>query len=385
MNAAPTSLQTEVDGQYLTRVMQSRRRRRRTLVTGVVVVLAVAGIGFALINPFHYGAKTKTTKPTMPTGLATVTLGTLTARTSVSGTLSYAGSYQAVNQATGPYTMLPSTGQVIKQGKVLYTVNGKPVAFLRGSSTPMYRDLKEKMTGPDVKELNSALIAAGYASSDYLSESSSTYNWATADGVKQLQKYMGVKQDGKLLKDQVVFIGAAAIRITEVPAQLGTPAAPGAVVLKGSSTSREVNVDVDASLQPRLHTGEKVTITLPTMKTTDGTVSWVGTVAKKSASGGPTTIPLAIKPSNPEVTGSLDQAPVSVSITTQSVDNALMVPVNALLALLGGGYGVEVVDAGTGAHHILPVELGLFDDTAGTVQISGNGLAAGQRVLVPTS
>jgi hypothetical protein len=61
-----------------------------------------------------------------------------------------------------------------------------------------------------------------------------------------------------------------------------------------------------------------------------------------------------------------------------------MVPVNALLALLGGGYGVEVVDA-SGVHKLTPVELGLFDDTAGTVQITGNALAAGQKVVVPTT
>jgi hypothetical protein len=31
----------------------------------------------------------------------------------------------------------------------------------------------------------------------------------------------------------------------------------------------------------------------------------------------------------------------------------------------------------------VPVTLGLFDDAAGLVQVSGSGLAAGQRVVVP--
>ena len=38
-----------------------------------------------------------------------------------------------------------------------------------------------------------------------------------------------------------------------------------------------------------------------------------------------------------------------------------------------------------GAHHLVPVQLGLFDDDAGLVQVTGSGLAAGQRVVVPAS
>jgi hypothetical protein len=34
-------------------------------------------------------------------------------------------------------------------------------------------------------------------------------------------------------------------------------------------------------------------------------------------------------------------------------------------------------------HHLVPVRLGLFDDAAGMVAVSGPGLKAGQRVVVP--
>jgi hypothetical protein len=33
----------------------------------------------------------------------------------------------------------------------------------------------------------------------------------------------------------------------------------------------------------------------------------------------------------------------------------------------------------------VPVRLGLFDDAAGLVQVTGPGLAAGQRIVVPAS
>jgi hypothetical protein len=75
---------------------------------------------------------------------------------------------------------------------------------------------------------------------------------------------------------------------------------------------------------------------------------------------------------------------VQVSITTASVENALVVPVNALLALAGGGYAVETVDA-AGAHQLVAVGLGLFDDSQGLVEVTDTKLVAGQHVVVPAS
>jgi hypothetical protein len=71
-------------------------------------------------------------------------------------------------------------------------------------------------------------------------------------------------------------------------------------------------------------------------------------------------------------------------VITATARNALVVPVNALLALASGGYAVEVV-AADGVHHLVAVQLGLFDDAAGLVQVTGAGLAVGQRVVVPAS
>ena len=66
---------------------------------------------------------------------------------------------------------------------------------------------------------------------------------------------------------------------------------------------------------------------------------------------------------HPKAAGKLNQAPVTVTITTGSVSNALTVPVNALLAQPGGKYAVEVT--GPGGHHLVNVTPGMFDDAAG--------------------
>jgi hypothetical protein len=92
-----------------------------------------------------------------------------------------------------------------------------------------------------------------------------------------------------------------------------------------------------------------------------------------------------VTPSDPRATGTWDQAPVQVGITTDSVPDALVVPITALLAQSGGGYAVEVAGAGTNNNHLIPVSLGLFDDADGLVQVTGPGLAAGQQVVVPST
>jgi multidrug efflux pump subunit AcrA (membrane-fusion protein) len=108
-------------------------------------------------------------------------------------------------------------------------------------------------------------------------------------------------------------------------------------------------------------------------------VSSVGKVAKGSGSSATITVLVAL--TNPKAARGLDQAPVTVAITTASVNNVLVVPVAALLSQPKGGYEVEVT--GAGGHHLVPVQVGLFDDAAGLVQVSGAGLAAGQHVVVP--
>ncbi|MFC5754124.1 peptidoglycan-binding protein [Actinomadura rugatobispora] len=381
MNALPTSLQNDADKPVEPSAAQ-RRRRRRVVLPAVVVVVAGLGIAYVITGPLDDG-KAGDTGSVAPTGTATITKGRLSARTSVNGTLSFAGSYQAINQGSGTYTKLPKTGRVYRQGEVLYRVDGKPVIFLEGASSPFYRDLKRGLSGTDVRQLNAALVALGHTAGGYLDPRSKYFGWATEDALQDLQDDLGLDDTGTLTRRQAVFLPKDKVRITSVPVTSGTAAKAGEVVVKAGSTERTVTVAVDAAMQSQVKEGDNVTITLPNMKSTPGVVTSVGTVAKKTSTGG-ATITVRIRPTDEKATGTLDQAPVGVSIVTESVEDVLAVPVNALLALLNGGYGVELVEA-NGARRIVPVTLGLFDNTSGTVQVSGKDLAAGRRVVVPAS
>jgi hypothetical protein len=361
----------------------SPRRQRWILV--VVVLVLVAGVVVGVVASSGSPRSSGVADNTAGTSLATVREGPLTSQTQVNATLGYAGSYNVVNQAQGTVTSLPAVGQIVQQGQVLYEVSGKPVVLLIGS-VPAYRDLNEGLTGADVAELNFDLVALGDATKSELDPTSDDYSSATAAAVERLQGKLGLTETGSLTLGQAVFLPSG-FRVTTIPSSVvvGGPANSGSPILQGTSTSRVVTIDLDAAQQSELKVGDAVTITLPDNSTTPGVVSSVGNVASSSSgsNSGPT-ITVEVTPTDPSATGELDQAPVEVSITTGSVPNALSVPVTALLALSSGGYAVEVVN-GKGVHTLIPVTTGLFDDATGTVQVSGPGLAAGQRVVVPSS
>jgi Putative peptidoglycan binding domain len=358
------------------------RRRWRGAVAGVVAGVVVAGTVVIVVWPF--GGRSSAGSGSVglyQTATGTVTQGTLTSRIAVDATLGDAGSYNLVNRVQGTYTAVPAVGQVLRQGQVLYEVNQSPVVLLYGQ-VPAYRDLSEGTTGADVRQLNGDLVALGYATAAELDPSSDYFSAETAYAVEQLQAHLGVSQTGSVSLGQVVFLPSA-IRVTAVPAFVGAPTGPGSPALTASSTIPQVTIDLDAAEQSYVQAGDGVTITLPDLQTTPGVVTSVGTVASAASpgSGSPgATIPVQAKMLDPAAAGRLDQAPVQVSITTASVPDALAVPVTALLATTSGGYQLEVAGPGR-RDRFVPVSLGLFDDAAGLVQVTGRGLVAGQKVV----
>ena len=370
-----------------------RRPRRRSLLTVSALVVAGAAIAVVVANPFagNGGTPGGLADNADPTSVTTVSQGDITSQTQVSGTLGYAGSYTVVNQQQGTITWLPAVGQIVTEGHVLYGVSEDPIVLLYGT-TPAFRTLSEGATdsatsGPDVAELNYDLVALGYLTSADIAAEPSDFTAYTKAGVEELQAALGIPQNGVFTLGQVVFLPSAA-RITAVGqnAVIGGMAQPGSQILTASSTNRVVTIDLNPDQQGDVAVGDKVTITLPNGQNTTGTVTSVGTVATNSGGNGNSspTITVLVTPDNPSAAGNLDQAPVQISITQGSAKNAFIVPVDALLPLSTGGYALEVIGA-HGAHTLEPVNLGLFDDANEQVQVSGPGVHAGQRIVIPAT
>lgn len=360
---------------------------RRRLAAGLAVACVAAVAVLLIARPFRSQARDPGSANRVTTSFATVEQRSLSSQAQVSGTLGYSGSYALVNRASGTYTWLPRTGAIVEPGQVLYRVDSKPVVLLRGH-TPAYRALSSGMSGADVQQLNASLVELGYATHAQLDPASDDFGWATRYALERLQRQLGVTETGSLALGAAVFLPRAA-RITSVTATLGGSAAPGPMG-RATSTLREVVVALEADRQGAIRAGDRVDITLADNRVTRGVVSRVGRVATaSSADEGATpgsdaapTVNVYVRPRHPRATGHLDQAPVQVAITTSTVHHALVVPVTALLAR-PSGYAVEV--AGTaGRRRLVPVQLGLFDDANGLVQVTG-ALRGGQRVVVPAT
>jgi hypothetical protein len=378
-----------------------RRTRGWVLVLGVVVVVA-AGLGGADAAGVFGSAKPTVSSGGYATGTAAVRRGSLTEQMQEDGTLGDAGSYTVIvpgsssagpgspGQASLTFTWLPAAGQVIRQGQQVYQVSGTPVVLLYGD-VPSYRDLAGGMTGADVTELNTDLVTLGYATAAALGPAAGWdyFSGETAYALGLLQAHLGLTVTGTLPLGQAVFLPGA-IQVTGLGTGVlpGAAAASGAVVLTGSSLTPVVTADLDASLQTEVSAGTRVLVTLPDGAVTRGVISQISTASAAASASSPgnsggsgaPTITVVVSLTDPAAAGSLNQAPVEVTFTTGSVSNVLIVPVDALLAQPGGGYAVEVT--GPHGHHLVSVTPGLFDDAAGTVQVTGN-LTPGQRVVVP--
>ena len=351
----------------------------------VVVVLVAAGVaGAALAGVFRSSRSPAGATSAYRTSTAVVTRRTLVSQTTLNATLEYAGSFTVTGKGSGTLTWLPPLGRVIRQGGVLWRVdNAVPVILLYGK-VPLWRALAEGVTGQDVAQLNHDLVALGYANrADITALGWDYFGWDTKYALQQLQLAVGMTTaagtaTGSLALGQAVF-EPSALRVTTLTGSLGNPALGG--IFTATGARQVVVISLDASQQGEVKAGDTVSVTLPDGSTTAGVISSVGKVATTSASGSATvTVDVTLK--HPPVARRWSQAPVTVTITTGRAPDVLVVPVNALLATTSGRYTVEVAGAG-GRHHLVKVTTGVFDDAAGLVQVSGSGLHAGQRVVVP--
>jgi hypothetical protein len=373
----------EVAAQYTRR----RHRPRGGWVTLGIVIAVAAGPVLAWRAGAFSPAASSGTGRGMPAPTTTaVTWQDLSATTPVAATLGYADSYLVTGQGGGTLTWLPPTGRVIRQGQALYrTGNGSPVVLLYGS-VPDWRNLVEGVTGADVSQLNHDLVELGYADhTDITAVGWDYYSQETAYAVQRLEERLGVIfPPGSLSLGQVVF-EPQALRVSRVTGSLGAPAS--GPVLAATSDRHVVTIPLDAADQSEVRAGDTVTVTLPDGTTAPGVISSVGTVATTTSGQGgnpSTTIPVQATLTDPRAAGTLDQAPVTVNITTGSSPGpVLAVPVTALVAQSPGGYAVEVTGPGN-TRRWVPVRPGMFDDAAGLVQVTGN-LTPGQHVVVAAS
>ena len=362
-------------------------------------VLLLAGAGWAgystdvlRTHPAHAATRA------VATGRALVVRTDVRQQTTVTGTLGYQGSYPVIaptsaaagtgtgSGSAGMITWLPPAGARITRGEPVYAVNGQSVLLFYGPR-PAWRDLGPGVMGPDVRQLNRNLAALGYGAG----LGGDQFDLATEQAVELWQQATGLPVTGTVPLGQIVFLPGPLL-VSQQVAAVGGPVPNGTAIVAGTSATPDVQIPLDPSLAPAVLAGNRVLVTLPDGTTDPGIITQVSRVAQNPASGPQNqpgsqqqpTVPVTVRLLR-GARGSFDQAQVQVAITSAEARHVLAVPITALLALPGGRDAVVVLGGGAGGTpgRTVPVRTGLFDETAGAVEVSGPGLAAGQYVEVP--
>jgi peptidoglycan hydrolase-like protein with peptidoglycan-binding domain len=356
-----------------------RKRGRRAYIVAAGVLAVAVGGGTAAYVLQGGDDKGTAGQNALPTAIAPITRGDVVDTESVDGKLTYADERSLPAGASGVVTWVPDEGVTIKRGKTLLRVGDKPVVLMYGS-LPLYRTLSEGVSdGRDVKQLERNLRDLGYGDDLTVDDE---FTSATAQAIEDWQDDMGLSETGSIDASQVVF-QPSAVRVNELKVKVGDHTSAGGPAMTVTGTERVVHVDLDATKQQLAKKGAAATIELPDGKRAQGRIVKVGTVAKASGSDSDqdkSTINVDISMSSSGADG-LDQAPVTVDLESERSKNVLSVPVEALLALREGGFGVEVVEGATS--RVVRVQTGTYG--GGRVEITGAGLREGMKVGVAGS
>ncbi|MEJ8643904.1 peptidoglycan-binding protein [Streptomyces sp. MS1.HAVA.3] len=368
-------------------------KRANWLLGSLAAVLAVSGGGYAVMaQPQRDGGGQERRTAGLPPATAPVQRGDLSSGLQVEGTLGYAQERKLNAGGPGVLTWIAGEGAAVERDGKLYEVNGRVVRLMYGS-TPMYRPLKAGDKGEDVKQLKRNLQALGYGNG--LDPEDGVFTAGTATAVKRWQKAHKAAETGEVGKEDIAFASGPQ-RVRKNDAVVGDEAAPGKPVLTVTGTERIVRFRMDAAKAGAAKAGGQVTVRLPGGAGATGKIDSVGGAGGAdgqgdaggagggSGGGGAggdkkAKVEVAVTFDKPAEINAPDQSPVTVGLTGETRKGVLSVPVNALLALAGGGFGVQVVEDGRARE--VKVELGMFGN--GRVEVTGDALKEGMQVGIP--
>ena len=256
-------------------------------------------------------------------------------------------------------------------------------------STAVYRTMTVGLEGDDVRQLEENLADLGYADREGFSVDG-VFDDATAAAVSDWQRATGQDPDGMVGVADIVFV-VGPVRIgswsqgVEVGQQLAVGASLASLTVIEApvdgrmSTTQRVVALVPLSDRDLVSEGITVNVELPDGTDIGGVVAAINPSPVFDDQTGENAVEVTILLAEP-VSEVWIGATTDVEITETLIEDALVVPATALLALVEGGYAVEVVTE-DGSVRLVGVETGLFVD--GDVEVRSPELTAGTSVVVP--
>jgi len=238
----------------------------------------------------------------------------------------------------------------------------------------------DSVYGIDVHQLEQALVDMGY-NADGALDADGYYTIETNQAVLDFQAETGLDTDGIIHLGEVIFLPGE-VRITAQLATKGSSIGQGTPILGISLSEKVVYMALPADDQGALVAGDAVLVEMPDNSEVPAAVVFVSQTAIPAQNEwDPATFEVRIELNDPSVAAGLDEAPVDVIVVSDSVEGVMAIPVSALLALLEGGYAVEL-DTGNGQVQLIAVEVGFFS-TDNMIEITSGALEPGDRVVVP--
>ena len=276
---------------------------------------------------------------------------------------------------------------------------GTLASILMYGDISAWREFREGMDpGEDVKQLEENLFVLGYA--DGISQIDRVFDTATANAIKKMQDELGLIQTGSISIGDVVFLpGTSVVKASQLVPSLGINVSSNVPLLSLRTTEKietkigqagdasttveslqRVRTSIEVADKELIAIGSNVKVELPDESKVSGTIREIGSIAvwpQGNQTGNPL-LDVSVSIDGNIVFHQWTGAVVTVSITQKLVEGVLAVPIPSLVALLGGGYGLEILEGNS--TKLVAVEAGVYDD--GWVEVKGEGLAEGTKVVV---
>ena len=168
------------------------------------LLIAVVALGY---GGYYFGTQNTenaTSNKTLELTTVSIQKGDLEKKEEYNGTLRQTDSKVLNSPMSGVVTYVPKEGTVISFGELLFAIDNKPVILLEGT-TPFYRTLDlNSNPGPDVLQLEEALIYLGYAAEDFISDE--TFDEVTSKMLNSLYIDYGIDTKSDITPAEQVAI-----------------------------------------------------------------------------------------------------------------------------------------------------------------------------------
>ena len=175
------------------------------------ILIAVLALGY---GGYYFGTQnteTSSSSKTLELTTTAIQKGDLAKKEEYNGTLRQTDSRVLNSPMSGVVTFVPKEGTVINFGEVLFAVDNKPVILVEGE-TPFYRTLDlNSDPGPDVFQLERALVFLGYAAEDFVPDE--TFDETTSNMLNALYIDYKIETKSEITPSEQVAIN---LKQTEV-------------------------------------------------------------------------------------------------------------------------------------------------------------------------